>query len=121
MIPATSVQKHRWPRIWNTRVDSGRILRFSFRPGSGIKNLNYYEEKTVDVVVQMNSVWKKQVEENRRRPIPIIQIIRFCGRQSIALRVMKDFRAWSLEEPDFNDGNFCSSLRPGVSNIGPVG
>jgi len=65
----------------------------------------------VNVVVQMNSGWKKQVEENRRRLIPIIQTIHFCGKQGIALRRTQDFGTLSLEEPDFNDGNFCASLR----------
>jgi len=29
----------RWDRIWITGLDSGRIVRFSFGPGSGVKNL----------------------------------------------------------------------------------
>jgi len=32
-------EKQRWDRIRITGVDSGRILRFSFGPGSGVKNL----------------------------------------------------------------------------------
>jgi len=33
------VSYQRWDRIWITGFDSGRILRFSFGPGSGVKNL----------------------------------------------------------------------------------
>jgi len=54
----------------------------------------------VDVLAQMNFWWKKQVEENRRRLIPIIQTIHFCGKQGVALRGTQDFGALSLEEPD---------------------
>jgi len=38
-VPKTPWKKQR--RYWNriTRFDSGRILRFSFGPGTGVKNL----------------------------------------------------------------------------------
>ncbi|GBN96721.1 hypothetical protein AVEN_167796-1 [Araneus ventricosus] len=51
------------------------------------------------------------LKKNRKRLIPIIQTIRFCGRQQIAVRGNRDGGRIGLEEPEKNDGNFRSVLR----------
>ncbi|GBO09002.1 Zinc finger MYM-type protein 1 [Araneus ventricosus] len=51
------------------------------------------------------------LKKNRKRLIPIIQTIRFCGRQQIAVRGHREGGRIGLEEPEKNDGNFRSFLR----------
>ncbi|GBM12527.1 repressor of the inhibitor of the protein kinase [Araneus ventricosus] len=51
------------------------------------------------------------LKKNRKRLIPIIQTIRFCGRQQIAVRGHRDGGRIGLEEPEKNDRNFRSLLR----------
>ncbi|GBN63283.1 repressor of the inhibitor of the protein kinase, partial [Araneus ventricosus] len=51
------------------------------------------------------------LKKNRKRLIPIIQTIRFCGRQQIAVRGHHDGGRIGLEEPEKNDGNFRSLPR----------
>ncbi|GBO42185.1 repressor of the inhibitor of the protein kinase, partial [Araneus ventricosus] len=46
-----------------------------------------------------------------KRLIPIIQTIRFCGRQQIAVRGHRDGGRIGLEEPEKNYGSFRSLLR----------
>lgn len=69
------------------------------------------QKKTESVINQVNAQRKVDVEENRKRMIPIIQTIRFCGRQQIALRGHRDSGRIGLVEPEKNDGNFRSLLR----------
>ncbi|GBO13416.1 Zinc finger MYM-type protein 1 [Araneus ventricosus] len=67
--------------------------------------------KTESVINQVNGQRRLDIEKNRKRLIPIIQIIRFCGRQQIAVRGHREGGRISLEEPEKNDGNFRSLLR----------
>ena len=39
-----------------------------------------------NIVLQLDSCLKKQTDENRKRLVPLIEIIILCGRQEIALR-----------------------------------
>lgn len=39
----------------------------------------------------------KQVQENRKRLIPIIQCVILCGREDIPLRGHRDFGSFNLE------------------------
>lgn len=64
------------------------------------------KKKTDSVMDQLNAQRKMDVENNRKRLIPIIQTIRFCGRQMIALRGHRDSGRITLDEPELNDGNF---------------
>lgn len=65
----------------------------------------------LDVRNALDESRKKQVEENRRKLIPIIETIKFCGRQGLALRGTNDSGLISDEEPKINDGNFRALLR----------
>jgi hypothetical protein len=67
--------------------------------------------KTESVINSINMQRKMNVQENKNRIIPIIQTIRFCGRQQIALRGHRDGGRVDLDEPIQNDGNFRSLLR----------
>ena len=51
------------------------------------------------------------MEENRNRLTHIIRTIEFCGHQEIPLRSHRDAGAFSLNEPDCNDGVFKAALR----------
>lgn len=68
------------------------------------------EIPSVDVV--LNSQLKQQIEENRKRIIPIIDTIILCGRQGLAIRGDMDHgKMQSLDESHNNDGNFRALLR----------
>jgi Domain of unknown function (DUF4371)/hAT family C-terminal dimerisation region len=69
------------------------------------------EKKQDNILVQLNSKRKDEVIKNRAKLKPIIQTIRLCGRQQIALRGHEDSGRISLEEPKNNDGNFRCLLR----------
>lgn len=68
-------------------------------------------KKSDSVINQLNSQRVIDIKENRKKLIPIIETIRFCGRQQIALRGHRDSGRIGLEEPEKNDGNFRSLLR----------
>lgn len=70
-----------------------------------------YSGKCVDVTQQLHTGWNNQIRENRKRLIPIIETVHFCGRQGISLRAHRDSGPLSLEEPPSNDGNFRAALR----------
>ncbi|KAL4098959.1 hypothetical protein QTP88_023465 [Uroleucon formosanum] len=61
------------------------------------------EKKQDNILIQLNSKRKDEVIKNRAKLKPIIQIIRLCGRQQIALRGHEDSGRISLEEPKNND------------------
>ncbi|KAL4132705.1 hypothetical protein QTP88_009814 [Uroleucon formosanum] len=69
------------------------------------------EKKQDNILVQLNSKRKDEVIKNRAKLKPIIQTIRLCGRQQIALRGHEDSGRISLEEPKNNDCNFRCLLR----------
>ncbi|GBN28143.1 repressor of the inhibitor of the protein kinase [Araneus ventricosus] len=52
-----------------------------------------------------------EINKPSKRLIPIIQTIRFCGRQQIAVRGHRYGGRIGLEEPEKNDGNIRSLLR----------
>jgi len=49
------------------------------------------EKKQDNILVQLNSKRKDEVIKNRLKLKPIIQLIRLCGRQQIALRGARGF------------------------------
>ena len=73
--------------------------------------ISIYEGKSNDVITQLNVGWRKQIEDNRQRLIPIIQTVHHCGKQGIALRGDDESGVLSLQEPIVNDGNFRACLR----------
>ena len=72
--------------------------------------------KTESVINQINTQRKINVIENRKKLIPIIQSIRFCGRQQISLRGHRDSGRIDLKEPENNNGNFRALLRYRVNS-----
>lgn len=65
------------------------------------------------IELQIDSGLKKQIEQNRKKLIPIIDTIVMCGRQGLALRGHRDHGPIEInnEEPIDNDGNFQTLLR----------
>ncbi|KAH8033540.1 hypothetical protein HPB51_013617 [Rhipicephalus microplus] len=66
-----------------------------------------------DILTQLDHGLKKQVEENRKNLLPIIETILFCGRQEVPLRGTDDSGPINMSEvlPFKNDGNFRALLR----------
>uniref|UniRef100_A0A2H8TYH1 Zinc finger MYM-type protein 1 n=2 Tax=Melanaphis sacchari TaxID=742174 RepID=A0A2H8TYH1_9HEMI len=68
--------------------------------------------KIQSIEIQVNNALRKEIEENRKRIIPIIKTVLFCGRQGIALRGHKDSGLVTCDEDEiYNDGNFRQLLR----------
>ena len=69
--------------------------------------------KRISIDLQLNSDGKRQIEQNRKKLVPIIETIFLCGRQGLALRGHRDAGRILLEEdPTENEGNFralCAS------------
>ncbi|XP_054263675.1 52 kDa repressor of the inhibitor of the protein kinase-like [Macrosteles quadrilineatus] len=77
---------------------------------------NILSGKDDDVVTQLNTAQKALVEENKRKLIPIIKTIMFCGIQNIPLRGHRDDGellnvSTETEQDRRNDGNFRALLR----------
>lgn len=64
--------------------------------------------KTEKVIDPVNAKKRIDIGENRKRLLPTVQTIRFCGRQQISLRGHRDNDRIGLEKPDLSDGNFPS-------------
>ncbi len=71
----------------------------------------FREGKTEDVMSQMDASWKKQVQENRRRLIPMIECVHHCGKQGLPLRAHRDHGPLCFEDPGYNNGNYRAGLR----------
>lgn len=69
------------------------------------------EKKTFDVAMQVDSLKKAQVIENRKKLVPIIETIIFCGYQELAMRGHDDCGHILNCDKNNNDGNFRSLLR----------
>jgi hypothetical protein len=69
------------------------------------------KDSCLNIVLNLDSSLRKQAEENRRRLVPFIETIIFCGRQEIALRGTDDAGPLEITEPKTNDGNFRALLR----------
>ena len=69
-------------------------------------------KKQLPIDLQLDNKARRQVLENRKNIVPIIETIFLCGRQCLALRGHRDSGPISVdEEPEENDGNFRSLLR----------
>ncbi|XP_060858111.1 52 kDa repressor of the inhibitor of the protein kinase-like isoform X2 [Metopolophium dirhodum] len=53
--------------------------------------LNVYLNKSSSIINRIDSERMKQIEENRKRLIPIIECVMLCGQQEIALRGHRDY------------------------------
>ena len=74
--------------------------------------MSVVSNKQDSVALQLDKNRKLQIEENRRKIVPIVETVLFCGRQGLALRGHNDAgRIESLEMPVVNDGNFRVLLR----------
>ncbi|XP_022177820.1 52 kDa repressor of the inhibitor of the protein kinase-like [Myzus persicae] len=71
-----------------------------------------YSKNCQNIIQKLDSARAIQIDQNRKRLIPIIQTIIICGRQEIALRGTSDYGPLSLEssEPTYNDGSFRALL-----------
>lgn len=63
------------------------------------------------VIALIDTVRKKEVQENRLRLNGIIETVKLCGMQNIPLRGRRDSGRISLSSPVENDGNFRSLIR----------
>lgn len=77
--------------------------------------LKVMSSQASSVIQQLSSERKRQQEENRKKLIPIVKAIIFCGKQGISLRGKIDSGRIQItpepEEPLQNDGNFRALLR----------
>lgn len=73
--------------------------------------IKIHNKEQDDVYVQLNTKKKQDILKNRSSLKPIIQTIRLCGRQQIALRGHTDSGRIEMNEPTENDGNFRCLLR----------
>ena len=62
-------------------------------------------------MTQLNVGWRKQIEDNRKRLILIIETVQDCGKQGIAIYRDNESGVLTLDEPQVNDGNFRACLR----------
>ncbi|KAK4874632.1 hypothetical protein RN001_013992 [Aquatica leii] len=71
------------------------------------------QNQHLDIRNVIDSGRTKQVEENREKLFLIVETIKFCGRQELALRGTNDSGHVSVtdEEPVTNDGNFRTILK----------
>lgn len=88
----------------------------SYHKDSTLTGNNFLKTKsdlTSDIRNMMDSGRKKQVEDNRKKLASIVDTIKLCGRQELALRGTNDHGPISVndEEPSLNDGNFRALLR----------
>lgn len=73
--------------------------------------MSILNKKKDSIIIQLDTKRVKDTSVNRAKLKPIIQTIRFCGRQQIASRRHEDWGRITMDEPDKNDGNFRSLLR----------
>lgn len=80
---------------------------------SGSNFISVSKNPERDIRNQVDSARKKQVQENREMLASIVDTIKFCGWQELALRGTNDSGPLKPndEEPPINDGNFRALLR----------
>jgi len=69
------------------------------------------ESKGTDIFKAVNVQHKRTADENRRRLIPMVKTMAFCGQHNIALRGNDDSGPLNLETFDVGEGNFRRLLR----------
>lgn len=103
--------------IFETHAKSGYHKRNSELADNFLKVMS---SKAFSVTEQLSSERKRQQEENRKKLIPIVKAIIFCGKQGISLRGKTDSGPIHItpenEQLLQNDGNFRSLLRYGAES-----
>ena len=73
--------------------------------------LTRMKDPSADILNLIDQTRKKRVEDNRRRIIPVIKTVIFCGRQELPLRGHRDDGSLLADYPQHNDGVFRAALR----------
>ncbi|XP_011859000.1 PREDICTED: uncharacterized protein LOC105556511, partial [Vollenhovia emeryi] len=75
--------------------------------------LRVFKKLQPDIISQIDTGRLTLIAENRTKLIPIIETIKLCGRQELALRGTCDLGPIKINdpEPEINDGNFRAILR----------
>ena len=73
--------------------------------------LTRMKDPSTDILNAIDNTRKRQVEDNRRRLIPVIKTVIFCGRQELPLRGHRDEGPLLADAPQHNDGVFRAALR----------
>lgn len=75
--------------------------------------MNVYSKNQTDIRSQLDIARAVNIAKNRKKLVPIIETIKLCGRQELALRGTSDFGniKFNESEPEINDGNFRAILR----------
>lgn len=75
--------------------------------------MKVYNKSQPNIISQIDSGYLAQIAETRKRLKPIIETIKLCGRQELALRGTCDSGPIKVNdpEPETNDGNFRAILR----------
>ncbi|CAH2083533.1 unnamed protein product [Euphydryas editha] len=98
--------------VFETHAKSGYHKRNSELTGNFLKVMS---SQAVSVDQQLSFERKRQQEENRKKLIPIVKGIIFCGKQGIPLRGKTDSGRIHItpepEQPLQNEGNFRALLR----------
>ena len=77
-----------------------------------LENIRKMDEgKMVPIDVQLSSEKKKVIEENKKKLMAIVETVKLCGQQGLALRGSKEGGQITPEVPAVNDGNFRPLLR----------
>lgn len=74
-----------------------------------------YSKNGQNIIQKLDSARAIQIDQNRKRSIPIIQTIIIFGRQKLALRGTSDYGPLSLDNSEPNDGTFRALLRMRIS------
>ncbi|KAL4141924.1 hypothetical protein QTP88_004470 [Uroleucon formosanum] len=77
-----------------------------------------YSKNCQNIIQKLDSARAIQIDQNRKRLIPIIKTIIICGRQEIALRGTSDYGPLSLDnsEPTYNDDNNLNIEKNEINN-----
>jgi hypothetical protein len=73
--------------------------------------LTRMKDPSADILHVIDGTRQKQIEDNRRRIIPVIKTVIFCGRQELPLRGHRDDGSLLADSPQHNDGVFRAALR----------
>lgn len=80
-------------------ADTDNFLKMKYNPNLSIEN-------------KLNTARIKQVHENRKNILPIIEVIILCGRQDLALRGHRDYGKINVDPTQItNEGNFRELLK----------
>ncbi|XP_025205791.1 zinc finger MYM-type protein 1-like isoform X5 [Melanaphis sacchari] len=73
--------------------------------------LDVFEKRKLPIIQQIDNDRVIQIQENRKRLVPIIQCILLCGREDISLRGHRDHGQIDISDDKCNEGNFRAILK----------